>query len=208
MDLFGHVNVMSLSKKRYALVMVNDFSRYTWVEFLYSKDKAPQIIINHILKIENEADEPVVTLRSDNGTEFRNAVLEVFCKSKGISQQFSAPRTPQQNGVVERKNRTLIEAARTMLQDAKLPTCFWAEAVSTACYIQNRFLLNKRHGKSPYTIMSKRKPTVRHLHVFRSKCFVLKDTSKYVGKFDSKAFEGIFLGYSLERTTYMVYVID
>ena len=110
--------------------------------------------------------------------------------------------------MVERKNRTLIEAARTMLQDAKLPTCFWAEAVSTACYIQNRFLLNKRHGKSPYTIMSKRKPTVRHLHVFGSKCFVLKDTSEYVGKFDSKAFEGIFLGYSLERTAYRIYVTD
>ena len=82
MDLFGPVNVMSLAKKKYALVMVDDFSRYTWVEFLHSKDEAPQIIIKHILKIEKEADEPVVTLRSDNGTEFRNAILEDFLQKQ------------------------------------------------------------------------------------------------------------------------------
>ena len=87
-----------------------------------------------------------MSLRSDNGTEFRNAILSSFCKDNGISQQFSAARTPQQNGVVERKNRTLIEAARTMLLDAKMPTCFWGEAVSTACYVQNITLINKDTG--------------------------------------------------------------
>ena len=107
--------------------MVDDFTRYTWVEFLASKDEAPQIIINHIKRVDKEAEvkkAKVVSLRSDNGTEFRNAILSSFCKDNGISQQFSAARTPQQNGVVERKNRTLIEAARTMLLDAKMPTCF------------------------------------------------------------------------------------
>ncbi|KAL8124784.1 hypothetical protein AgCh_012441 [Apium graveolens] len=147
-------------------------------------------------------------LRSDNGTEFRNATLSEFCKSKGIVQEFLAARTPQQNRVVKRKNRTLVEAARTMLQDAKLPTSFWEEAVNTACYTQNIYLINKAHDKSPYSIMSKRKPTVKHLHVFGSKCYILKDNSGYVGKFDSKVFEAIFLGYSLERTAYKVYVID
>ncbi|KAL8089165.1 hypothetical protein AgCh_038802 [Apium graveolens] len=114
----------------------------------------------------------------------------------------------QQNGVVERNNRTLVEAARTILQDAKLPTSFWEEAVNTACYTQNKYLINKVHGKSPYSIMSKRNPTVKHLHVFGSKCCILKENSEYVGKFDSKVFEAIFLGYSLERTGYKVYVID
>ena len=131
--------------------MVDDFTRYTWVEFLASKDEAPKIIIEHIKRVDKEAkakEVSVVAIRSDNGTEFKNATLEAFCKESGISQQFSAPRTPQQNGVVERKNRTLIEAARTMLLDAKLPTCFWAEAVSTACYIQNRTLINKNTGKN------------------------------------------------------------
>ncbi|KAL8146929.1 hypothetical protein AgCh_004596 [Apium graveolens] len=134
--------------------------------------------------------------------------LSEFCKNKGIVQEFSAARTPQQNGVVERKNRILVEAARTMLQDANLPTSFWEEAINTSCYTQNRYLLNKVYGKSPYSIMSKRKPIVKHLHVFGSKCYILKDNSEYVGKFDTKVFKAIFLGYSLERTAYKVYVID
>ena len=104
--------------------MVDDFSRYTWVKFLHSKDEAPQIIIDHLTKTQNTAQENVVALRSDNGTEFRNALLENFFVENGITQEFFAPRTPQQNGVVERKNRTLIEAARTMLQDADLSTSF------------------------------------------------------------------------------------
>ena len=79
----------------------------------------------------------------------------------------------------------MVEAARTLLQDAQLPTSFWEEAVNTACYTQNRYLINKAHDKSPYSIMSNRKPTVKYLHVFGSKCYILKDNSEYVGKFDS-----------------------
>ncbi|KAL8112705.1 hypothetical protein AgCh_020140 [Apium graveolens] len=146
--------------------------------------------------------------RLDGGKEFINAILIEFCKDNGIVQKFSAVRTSQQNGVVERKNRTLVEAARTMLQDAKLPTSFWEEVVNTACYTQNRYLINKNLGKSPYSILSKRKPNVKHLHVFGSKCYILKDNYKYVGKFDSKVFEIIFLGYSLERIAYKVYVLE
>ncbi|KAL8103350.1 hypothetical protein AgCh_027787 [Apium graveolens] len=122
----------------------------------------------------------------------------------GIVQEFSASRTPQQNGVVERKNRTLVEDARTMLQDAKLPIRFWKEAVNTVCYTQNRYLINKNLGKSANSILSKRKPTLKHLHVFGSKCYILKDNSEYVGKIDSKVFEAIFLGYLFERTAYKI----
>ncbi|KAL8109911.1 hypothetical protein AgCh_025854 [Apium graveolens] len=210
LDLFGPVNVLSISRNIYALVIVDDFSRYTWVEFMYSKDETPHIIIEHIKKIEKHAEDYncVKRLRSDNGTEFRNATLSEFCKGNGIVQEFPAARTPQQNGVVERKNRILVEAARTMLQDAKLPTSFWEEAVNTACYTHNIYLINKAYSRSPYSIMSKRKPTVKHLHVFGSKCYILKDNSEYVGKFDSKVFEAIFLEYSLEKTAYTVYVID
>ncbi|KAL8126811.1 hypothetical protein AgCh_013925 [Apium graveolens] len=136
------------------------------------------------------------------------SVNSISAPLKGIVQEFSAARTPQQNGVVERKNRTLVEAVRTLLQDAQLPTSFWEETVNTACYTQNRYLINKAHGKSPYSIIPNRKPTVKHLHVFESKCYILKDNFEYMGKFDSKVFEAIFLGYSLERTAYKVYVID
>ncbi|KAL8115674.1 hypothetical protein AgCh_022246 [Apium graveolens] len=127
---------------------------------------------------------------------------------KGITQEFSAPRTPQQNGVVERKNRILVKATRTMLQDAKLSTSFWEEAINTACYTQNRYLVNKNIGKSPYSIMSERKPTVKYLYMFGSKCFMLKDNSEYVGRFDPKVFEAIFLGYSLEKNAYRAYVLE
>ncbi|KAL8124612.1 hypothetical protein AgCh_012312 [Apium graveolens] len=165
MDLFGPVNVLSISRKKYALVMMDDYSRYTWVEFMHSKDETPHIIIEHVKKIEKQAKDQnfVKRLRSDNGIKFRNATLTEFCKDKGIVQEFSAARTPQQNGVVERKNRTLVEASRTMMQDAKFPTSFWEEAVNTTCYTQN---INKIFGKSPYSILYKRKPTVKHLHVF------------------------------------------
>ena len=117
--------------------MINDFSKYTWVLFLHSKDEAPHLIIDHIKKIKVEEKLPVRSIRTDNGTEFKNAVVNAFCTSKGISRQFSASRTPQQNGVVEMKNGTLVEAARTMLSESKFPMYFWAEVVNTACYTQN-----------------------------------------------------------------------
>ena len=104
MDLVGPVNIMSMSKKKYALVIVNDYFKYTWVLFLHSKDESSQVIFDHVKKFKLEAKLPVRMIRSDNGTEFKNAVLNDFCTEKGISRQYSASRTPQQNGVVERKN--------------------------------------------------------------------------------------------------------
>ncbi|GJZ23952.1 ribonuclease H-like domain-containing protein [Tanacetum coccineum] len=112
---------------------------FTWVFFLASKDKTSGILKSFITEIENLVDEKVKIIRCDNGTEFKNRVMSEFCEKKGIKREFSVARTPQQNGVAERRNRTLIEAARTMLADSKLPTTFWAEAVNTACYVQNKF---------------------------------------------------------------------
>ena len=133
------------------------------------------MVIDHIKLIEMDSDLPVRAIRSDNGTEFKNATLNDFCADKGISRQYSAPRTPQQNGVVERKNRTLIEAARTMLSESGLPMYFWAEAVNTACYTQNRTLINKDFMKTPYQLMNEKKPKLNYFHVFGAKCFMLKD---------------------------------
>ena len=144
----------------------------------------------------------------NNGTEFRNALLENFCIENGITQQFFAPRTPQKNGVVERKNRTLIEAARKILQDVDLPTSFWAEAMNTTCYIQNRTLINKSIGNRPYFIMRGRNTTSKNLHVFGSKCYILKDNSEHIGKFDSKSYWSNFSRIFLGRIAYRVYVID
>ena len=118
--------------------------------------------------------------------------MEEFCKLKGIKQEFSAPGTSQHNGVVEKKNRTLIEAARTLLEDAKLPTYFWAEAVQTAYFTQNSTLIN-RHEKIPYEMVYEKKPNLKYFHIFGCKCSILKTHPEQLTKFDLKADEGIYL---------------
>ncbi|KAI3672709.1 hypothetical protein L6452_38806 [Arctium lappa] len=138
MDLFGPTNVMSIGKKSYCLVIVDDYYRFTWVYFLRTKDETSGLIKSFILRIENQTNQKVKVIRSDNGTEFKNLDLNTFCEEKGIERQYSAPRTPQQNGDAERRNRTLIEAARSLLADSKLPITFWAEAVNTACKFDSK----------------------------------------------------------------------
>ncbi|KAF5822614.1 putative RNA-directed DNA polymerase [Helianthus annuus] len=202
MDLFGPVNVLSIGKKAYCLVIVDDYSRYTWVYFLSHKNETAALVKQFITLAENQASTKVKVIRSDNGTEFKNVTLDTFCSEKGIDRQFSAPRTPQQNGVAERRNRTLIEAARTMLADSKLPSFFWAEAVSTACYIQNHALVNKRHMKTPYEILEGHKPSVSHFRIFGCPCVLLLMDSN--GKFEVKGDECYFVGYA-KGSAYRVY---
>ncbi|GKA01993.1 putative ribonuclease H-like domain-containing protein, partial [Tanacetum coccineum] len=134
MDLFGPTFVSSLMHKKYYLVVTDDYSRFTWVFFLTTKDETNKILKNFIKEIENLVDKKVKIIRSDNRTKFKNKVMDDFYREKGIKREYSVARTLQQNGIAERMNRTLIKAARTMLVDSKLPTTFWAEAVSTACY--------------------------------------------------------------------------
>ncbi|GJW41501.1 putative ribonuclease H-like domain-containing protein [Tanacetum coccineum] len=154
MDLFGPTSVRSLNHKTYCLVITDDFSRFSWVFFLRTKDETSGILKDFIRQIENQLNQKVKTIRCDNGTEFKNKDVIEFCGSKGIKREYSNARTPQQNGVAERKNRTLIEAARTMLADSFLPNTFWAEAVSTACYVLNRVLVTKPHNKTPYELLT------------------------------------------------------
>ncbi|KAJ9538944.1 hypothetical protein OSB04_031677 [Centaurea solstitialis] len=179
MDLFGPTNVMSIGKKSYCLVIVDDYSRFTWVYFLRTKDETSGLIKPFVTRVENKTNLRVKVIRSDNGTEFKNADLNSFCEEKGIERQYSAPRTPQQNGVAERRNRTLIEAARTMLADSKLPITFWAEAVNTACYVQNRVLIVKSKGKTPYELFEKKKPYIGFLQPFGCPCTIL-DTKTHI----------------------------
>ncbi|KAJ9566852.1 hypothetical protein OSB04_002818 [Centaurea solstitialis] len=146
----------------------------------------------------------VRSIRSDHGTEFKNSTLETFFEQKGITQNFSYVRTPQQNGVAERRNRTLIEAARSMLSEANLATQFWAEAVNTACYTQNRSLIVKRFRRTPYELFRNRKPSIEHLHIFGCVCYILNNKDN-LGKFDPKSDDGIFLGYSSISKTYRVF---
>ncbi|GJW99816.1 putative ribonuclease H-like domain-containing protein [Tanacetum coccineum] len=128
-------SMKSINKKSHCLVVTDDFSRFSWVFFLATKNETPEILKNFITAIENQTAHKVKTIRCDNGTEFKNRIINEFCEMKGIRREFSIARTPQQNGVAERKNRTLIKAARTMLADSKLPTTFWVEVVNVGNYI-------------------------------------------------------------------------
>ncbi|GJV73260.1 retrovirus-related pol polyprotein from transposon TNT 1-94 [Tanacetum coccineum] len=204
MDLFGPTFVKSLMKKMYCLVVIDDYSRFTWVFFLASKDENSVIFKSFITGIENLVDHKVKVIRCDNGTEFKNREMNQFCEMKGILRQFSVARTPQQNGVAKRRNRTLIEAARTMLADSKLPTTFWAEAVNTACYVQNRVLVVKPHNKTPYELFHGRTPTLSFMRPFGCPVTIL-NTIDHLGKFDGKADEGFFVGYSLNSKAFRVF---
>ncbi|GJR88526.1 putative ribonuclease H-like domain-containing protein [Tanacetum coccineum] len=169
-----------------------------------TKDETSGILKNFITGIENLLDHRVKVIRCDNGTEFKNSIMNQFCEMKGIKREFSVARTPQQNGVAERKNRTLIEAARTMLVDFKLPTTFWAEAVNTACYVQNRVLIVKPHNKTPYELLHGRTPALSFMRPFG--CHVtIPNTKDHLGKFDGKADEGFFIGYSLNSKAFRVF---
>ncbi|GKD32510.1 ribonuclease H-like domain-containing protein, partial [Tanacetum coccineum] len=172
----GHINFKTLNKLVRGNLVRDDYSRFSWVFFLAIKDETSKILKTFITGIENLIDLKVKVIRCDNGNEFKNKVMNQFFEMKGIKREFSVAMTPQQNGVAERKNRTLIEAAMTMLADSKLLTTFWAEAVNTVCYVQNRVCL--------VTILN----TLDHL-----------------GKFDGKADDWFFVGYSTNSKAFRVF---
>ncbi|GKE92002.1 putative ribonuclease H-like domain-containing protein, partial [Tanacetum coccineum] len=168
MDLFGPTSIRSIEHKYYCLVITDDYSRFCWVFFLETKDETYPLLKDFISLIENQLNK---------------------------KRDYSNARTPQQNGVAERKNRTLIEAARTMLADSKLPTMFWTEAVSTACYVLNRVLITNPHNKTPYALLTGKTPSISHFKPFGCHVTIL-NTSDHLGKFDGKADEGYLVGYS------------
>ncbi|GKB32201.1 retrovirus-related pol polyprotein from transposon TNT 1-94 [Tanacetum coccineum] len=193
-----------INGKKYILVIVDDYSRYTWVYFLHSKDETPEIIKKFIAQAQLNYKAKVCKIRTDNGTEFKNATLKAHYEKLGIMQQFSTARTPQQNGVVERRNRTLVEAARTMLIFSRLPEFLWAEAVATACFTQNRSIIHTRHNKTPYELLRGRKPNVEYFHVFGSLCYPTNDRDD-LGKMKPKADIGVFIGYSETSRGFRIY---
>nr|GEW15716.1 putative ribonuclease H-like domain-containing protein [Tanacetum cinerariifolium] len=204
MDLFGPTSIRSIDNKYYCLVITNGYSRFCWVFFLEHKDATYPILRDFINLIENQLNKKVKAIRCDNGTEFKNAHMIELCGSKGRKREFSNARTPQQNGVAERKNRTLIEAVRTMLADSKLPTMFWTEAIRTACYVLNRVLVTSPRNKTPYALLTGNIPSVGHFKPFKCHVTIL-NTSDHLGKFDGKADEGYIVGYSASNKAYRVY---
>jgi transposase InsO family protein len=137
MDLFGSIAYISISGSKYCLIIVDDYSCFTWLFFLQEKSQTQETLKRFLRQAQNECGLRIKKIRSDSGTEFKNSEIEGFLEEYGIKHEFSSPYTPQQNGVVERKNRTLLDMARTILDEYKTPNRFWAEAIKTACYSIN-----------------------------------------------------------------------
>jgi transposase InsO family protein len=204
MDLMGPMRTTSIGGKRYILVMVDDFSRFTWVGFLSKKSDTFEAFLQICQRVQSERDSIIGRIRSDRGGEFIDTGIIEYCTANGIKQEFSSPRTPQQNGVAERKNRTIQEMARVMLHNKSLPNHFWGEAVNTACYTINRTYLRSGTMKTSYELWYGKKPDVKYFRVFGSPCYVCKDRES-LGKFESRGDKGIFLGYLTNSRGYRVF---
>nr|GEU67065.1 retrovirus-related Pol polyprotein from transposon TNT 1-94 [Tanacetum cinerariifolium] len=191
MDLCGLMRVQTINGKKYILVIVDDYSWFTWVKFLRSKDETPNIVIKFITQIQVGLNKTVRYVRTKNETEFVNQTMTAFYDHISVFHQKTVPRTPQQKGVVERQNRTLIEAARTMLIFSKALMFLWAEAVATACYTQNRSLIHTCHHKTPYELVHNKKPDLTFFRVFGALCYPTND-SEDLGKLQPIADTGIF----------------
>ncbi|GKE30118.1 retrovirus-related pol polyprotein from transposon TNT 1-94 [Tanacetum coccineum] len=195
MDLCGPMKIQSINGRKYILVIVDDYSRFMWVKFLCSKDEVLEFVIKFLKMIQVRLNATVRNIRTDNGTEFVNQTLQTYYEDVRISHQSSVTRTPQQNDVVERRNQTLVKAARTKLIFYKAMLFLWAEAVATACFTQNRSLIRKCHNKTPYQLLHNKKPDLSYLYVFGAFCYPTND-SEDLGKLKPKANIGIFIGYA------------
>jgi transposase InsO family protein len=152
MDTVGPSQVCSMGGKWYVLVIVDDYSHYSWVFFLEIKDEVFEDIQSLALRLNNEHPNFFKDIRSDNGTGFRNASLDQFCLEHGVDQQFSTPRVPQQKGVVEQKNRTLVEMAKMMLDEHRTLRSFWADAINIECYISNQIFMRSILHLTPFEL--------------------------------------------------------
>jgi hypothetical protein len=204
MDLFSLIAYISIGGSKYCLVIVDDYSRFTWVFFLQEKSQTQETLKGFLRQAQNEFGLRIKKIRSDNRTEFKNSQIEGFLEDEGIKHEFSSPYTPQQNNVVERKNRTLLDMTRTMLDEYKTPDRFWAEAINTACYSINRLYLHRILKKTSYELLTGKKPNVSYFRVFGSKCFILVKKGKK-SKFASKVVEGFLLGYDSNTRAYRVF---
>jgi hypothetical protein len=171
---------------------------------LQEKSQTQDTLKGFLRRAQNEFGLRIKNIRSDNGTKFKNSQIEGFLEEEGIKHEFSSPYTPQQNGVVERKDRTLLDMVRTMLDEYKTPDRFWAEVINTACYSINRLYLHRILKKTSYEFLTCKKPNVSYFRVFGSKCFILIKRGRK-SKFAPKAIKGFLLGYDSNTRAYRVF---
>jgi transposase InsO family protein len=193
-DLCGHVRPKTIGGKSYFLLVVDDFNRYMWIELLKSKDEALFYLkkIKQRAKVEQEGR--LKALRTDRGDEFNSTLFDVFCSEQGIKHYTTTPYSPQQNGVVERRNQSVVEMTRCVLKSKGVPLRFWGEAVTTVVYLLNRSPTKSIKGKTPYEVWHGRKPQVGHLRTFGCVCHV-KKIGTGLGKMSDRSSKMVLLGY-------------
>ena len=196
----GLARVQSLGGMKYILVVVDDFTRYAQVSLLRDKSEALDKMIHLCKKLQIEKNAMIAHIRSDHGREFENSRLASFCNDQGTRQEFSAPKTPQQNGVVERKNRVLQEMARVMLNTKSMAKSFWGEAVNIVCHTLNIVYFRPDTKKTPYELWRGKKPVFKYFRIFGSDCYILRDRENL-----EKSDKGVIFGYPTSSREYRVY---
>ncbi|KAK3895615.1 hypothetical protein Pcinc_000538 [Petrolisthes cinctipes] len=206
-DVCGKINEKSLSNGEYFVTFIDDATRYVWVYILKGKHEVFAKFKEWKKCVENQMGRKIKMLRTDNGGEYKSNDFEQYLIGEGIRHEYTIPKTPEQNGVSERMNRTLVEQIRAMLIDSGLPHRFWAEALSTACYLKNRSPARALKGKTPCQALMGKKPTVHHLRVFGCVCYahVPKNERR---KLDPKSVKCIFLGYGSEVKGYRLFDLE
>ncbi|KAL0441700.1 UNVERIFIED_CONTAM: Retrovirus-related Pol polyprotein from transposon TNT 1-94 [Sesamum radiatum] len=203
-DVCGPMRTPSHEQNRYFILFIDDYSRMTWVYFMREKFEVFKVFKKFKNLVEKQSGRSIKVLRSDRGKEYNNSEFDKFCEEEGIEHQTTISYNPQQNGVSERKNRTVMEMARSMLQEKHLQKAFWAEAVYTAVYLLNRCPTKAVQNMTPIQAWSGKKPSAKHLRVFGSICYVHIPTEKR-HKLEEKTEKGIFLGYSTQSKGYRIY---
>ncbi|CAH9099164.1 unnamed protein product [Cuscuta epithymum] len=201
-DLCGPMETESLGGSRYFLMITDDFTRMSWVYFQRTKSEALENFKKFKALVENQTGKSVKALRTDRGGEFSSNAFTDFCDEQGIRREFTAPYTPEQNGVAERKNRTVVEMARSMLKAKDMPTKFWGEAVSTAVYILNVCPTKAVLNCTPFEAWRRKTPSVGHMKVFGCIAYTLVNQRT---KLENKAEKCIFIGYSTQSKAYRLY---
>ena len=195
---------MSRDSQKYFVTFIDEKSKYTWLTLLPSKDRVLEAFMNFQAYVSNQYNASVKILRSDNGGEYMGNAFKSHLAKHGIVHQTTCPYTPQQNGVAERKNRHLMEVARSMMFHTNVPKRFWGDAVQTACYLINRVPTKILGDLSPFEVLNKSKPFLDHLRVFGCVCYVMTPGEQR-NKLEARSTKAMFIGYSITQKGYKCY---
>jgi hypothetical protein len=204
MDLCGPSRQEGKRKENYFILIINDYSRLTWVSFLKEKSEAFEKFKIFKALTKTQIGKRLKAVRSDRGGVFMSRDFKELCDEHGIKREYTIPRTPQQNGVVERQNRTVQEMARSMMNEKNIGQTYWVEEIHTAVHVLNKAHLRPQSDKTPYELWFGRPASIKHFRVFGSKCYI-KNNDENLDKYDDRADEGIFLGYATNSKGYRCY---